>query len=392
MGSGMRTPRGRFAAVLTAAIVGLAACAGSPSPSPPPSVIRVLGSWEGPEIDAFRAAVKPFEERTGYSVVVSTTRDLKGALERSFEVGDPPDLAGLPGPGYMLELAPPGESRQPRGRHRHRDLPGRDRAGLRRHRDRGGQAHRRLHEGDREGPLLVRPGGHPAGQARDLGRPPARRRDRPRRGRAVVRRARVRRLVRLAGHRLGRGLRPAPEWTPGLRRLGRGPDSLVVAGDPPRLPELRHRHRRRGSRRRRRGGPAHRTSAVPATGSSPTPPKCLFAHQATFMSTFLDEAVAKGGGRYDFIPFPDIEPRFSGALIGAGDLFALTNDTPAGRDLIRYLVSPAAQQHARRAWRRALWEPEGDRISGRPRPPPGRAAGERQDPPLRRLRLHAGRR
>ena len=105
----MMTPRGRLAAVLVAAIVGLAACSGSPSPSPVSSVIRVLGSWEGPEIDAFRAAVKPFEERTGYSVVVSTTRDLKGALERSFEVGDPPDLAGLPGPGYMLELVRQGK-------------------------------------------------------------------------------------------------------------------------------------------------------------------------------------------------------------------------------------------------------------------------------------------
>ena len=100
----MMTQRGRFAAVLAAAIVGVAACSGSPSPPPESSVIRVLGSWEGPEIDVFRAVVKPFEDRTGYSIVVSTTRDLKGALERSFEVGDPPDLAGLPGPGYMLEL------------------------------------------------------------------------------------------------------------------------------------------------------------------------------------------------------------------------------------------------------------------------------------------------
>ncbi len=221
------------------------------------SVIRVLGSWEGPEIDVFRAVVKPFEDRTGYSVVVSTTRDLKGALERSFEVGDPPDLAGLPGPGYMLELVRKGRLVEPHGCHRHRDLPVRDRAGLRRHRDGGGQARRRLHEGDGEGPLLVQPRGHSAGQARDVGRPPARRRDRSRRYRALVHRARVRRRVGLAGHGLDRGLRPAPEWAPGLRRLGRGPGSLVIAGDSPRLPELRDRRQRRGCRRRRRGGPAN---------------------------------------------------------------------------------------------------------------------------------------
>ena len=52
--------------------------------------------------------VAPFEEATGYEVIVSTTRDLKGALERSIAAGDPPDLAGLPGPGYMDELASQG--------------------------------------------------------------------------------------------------------------------------------------------------------------------------------------------------------------------------------------------------------------------------------------------
>ena len=388
----MTTRRGRLAAVLVAASVVLAACSGSPSPSPVPSVIRVLGSWEGPEIDAFRAVVKPFEERTGYSVVVSTTRDLKGALERSFEVGDPPDLAGLPGPGYMLELVRKGKLVNLADVIDTGTYLARDRARLRRHRDRRGQARRRLHEGDREGPLLVQPGRH---RSRASPRPGTTSSTRPSRHgdrRALVHRARVRRLVGLAGHRLGRGLRPAPERAPGLRRLGRGSGSLVVTGDPPRLPELRHGHRRLGRSAGGVEGVLRTHFSRAGDGLFTDPPKCLFAHQATFMSTFLDEAVAKDGGRYDFIPFPDIEPRFSGALIGAGDLFALTSDTPAGRDLIRYLVSPEAQ--AARSSSMAARCRGTSRSTDYPNELARRQAellADRQDPPLRRLRLHAGR-
>ena len=73
------------------------------------------------------------------------------------------------------------------------------------------------------------------------------------------------------------------------------------------------------------------------------PPECLFVHQGTFMSTFLDEAVADSDARYDFMKFPDIDPRFRGAIIGAGDLVSLLRDTPGGRQLISYLMSTEAQ-------------------------------------------------
>ena len=73
------------------------------------------------------------------------------------------------------------------------------------------------------------------------------------------------------------------------------------------------------------------------------PPQCLFVHQGTFMASFLDEAVAEHGGRYAFMRFPDIDPRFRDALIGAGDLIALLRDTPGGRELIAYLMGTEAQ-------------------------------------------------
>jgi hypothetical protein len=61
------------------------------------------------------------------------------------------------------------------------------------------------------------------------------------------------------------------------------------------------------------------------------------------MSTFLDESVARSGGRYEVMAFPDIDPRFRGALIGAGDLIALLRDTPGSRALLAYLLSDEAQ-------------------------------------------------
>jgi len=339
----MMTPRGRFAAVLVAGIVGLAACSGSPSPSPAPSVIRVLGSWEGPEIDAFRAAVKPFEAQTGYSVVVSTTRDLKGALERSFEVGDPPDLAGLPGPGYMLELVRQGKLVNladviDTGTYLSETAPGFVDIGTVEGKLAGVFMKATVKGLFWYNPEVIQPGepeswddfqhdavtGHGGiapwciGLASDAasGWP----------GTDWVEDF----VLRQSGPQVyddwvaGRVRWSSPEIRRAFRSFGTVIDDADVAGGIEGV--LRTHFSRAGD------------------GLFTDPPKCLFAHQATFMSTFLDEVVSKHGDRYDFIPFPDVEPRYSGALIGAGDLFALSNDTPGGRDLIRYLVSPQAQQ------------------------------------------------
>ena len=80
--------------------------------------IRVLGSWEPSELAKMINMVAPFEKRTGYRVDFVTTRDLKAVLDAAIEAGDPPDIAGLPGPGYMAELAHAGPPRRPRRCHR----------------------------------------------------------------------------------------------------------------------------------------------------------------------------------------------------------------------------------------------------------------------------------
>ncbi|MEO5964072.1 MAG: extracellular solute-binding protein, partial [Candidatus Limnocylindrales bacterium] len=74
-----------------------------------------------------------------------------------------------------------------------------------------------------------------------------------------------------------------------------------------------------------------------------TPPGCLFLHQASFITGLGGFKTAAAGTDYDFVPFPDINPAYTGAVEGAGDLFGMFHDTPAARSLMAYLVTAEAQ-------------------------------------------------
>ena len=71
-------------------------------------VVHVLGSWSGDEQASFLAMVKPFEDQTGVKVEYEGTRDLNGVLTTRVQAGNPPELAGLPGPGQMAGYAKAG--------------------------------------------------------------------------------------------------------------------------------------------------------------------------------------------------------------------------------------------------------------------------------------------
>jgi alpha-glucoside transport system substrate-binding protein len=328
--------------VFVAVLLAVAACTGAVSPSPSRTVVRVMGSWEGPEIDAFRAAVLPFEESTGLTVIVSTTRDLKGSLERDFETGDPPDLAGLPGPGYLAELVREGHLVDltdviDTGTYLAETAPAFVDIGTVEGKLSGvfikatvkglfwydpdvvtpGQPE---NWDDLEHQATTRGEGIPAwciGLSSDAasGWP----------GTDWIEDF----VLRQSGPQVyddwvaGKIRWSSPEIRRAFRSFATVIDGPVVAGGPQ--------------------GALYTHFSRAGDGLFTTPPGCLYAHQASFMSTFLDQATAKGGGRYDFIPFPDIDPRYAGAVIAAGDLFAVTADSPSGRDLVRYLVGQQAQ-------------------------------------------------
>jgi alpha-glucoside transport system substrate-binding protein len=71
--------------------------------------VSVLGTWGGSEQDSFMAMIQPFETATGVQVNYTGTRDLNAVLTTAVQGGNPPDLAGLPGPGQMAEYARTGK-------------------------------------------------------------------------------------------------------------------------------------------------------------------------------------------------------------------------------------------------------------------------------------------
>jgi alpha-glucoside transport system substrate-binding protein len=73
------------------------------------------------------------------------------------------------------------------------------------------------------------------------------------------------------------------------------------------------------------------------------PPGCQFLHQGSFITGFSQFKSHQAGTDYNFFPFPDIDPKYSGAIEGAGDPMGMFHDTPAARSLMKYLVTADAQ-------------------------------------------------
>lgn len=68
--------------------------------------VTIAVVWSGTELDAFKQALVPFEERTGIDVVVEEVgRDLPAVLVTRVAAGNPPDVAAMPNPGQMKEFA-----------------------------------------------------------------------------------------------------------------------------------------------------------------------------------------------------------------------------------------------------------------------------------------------
>ena len=85
---------------VSAATALLAACGEA---SPP--AVDVLNVWGGEEQDSFKAVVAPFTKTNNIAVNVELTRDLDAALTSRLRGNNPPDIAILPNPGKMQQLA-----------------------------------------------------------------------------------------------------------------------------------------------------------------------------------------------------------------------------------------------------------------------------------------------
>ena len=76
-----------------------------------------------------------------------------------------------------------------------------------------------------------------------------------------------------------------------------------------------------------------------------SPPKCYMHHQASFIPTFFPEG-KEAGVDYDFFYMPPYanKPELGKPVLGAGTFAMITKDTPAARAFIEWLETPIAHE------------------------------------------------
>lgn len=306
--------------------------------------VRVLGEWEKEELDAFLNVVKPFEQRTGIKVLYTGTRDLRAVLADALDRGDPPDIAGLAGPGHMQALARAGHLR---------DLDAS--LDLQAYKQNVAPTFIELGRVDNhlvglfvkatvKGLIWYRPSVFQRGTPRSMDE-----------------------LNLMAQAELTGGTRewcvglesqassgwPGTDWIEAFLLHGSGPDvyDRWVAGTLAwTSPEVRSAFEAYGqvvADDSVAGGIAGAMGTNFADAGEPLfsdPPGCLFLNQGSFMPAFFEAAGHQPGRDFDFFPFPEINPAYHNTVEGAGDLFGLLTDNAAAVKLLAYLVSPEGQE------------------------------------------------
>jgi alpha-glucoside transport system substrate-binding protein len=91
---------------LSAASTLLAACGGGATSSVIQSkTVDLLTTWGDGELTSFKAVVAPFESQEGITINIESTRDVNATLTTRLAGNNPPDIAILPNPGKMQQLA-----------------------------------------------------------------------------------------------------------------------------------------------------------------------------------------------------------------------------------------------------------------------------------------------
>ena len=364
----------RAVTLLATAALAVAACGGGASPSPSataapaetpgpteaPSAelggtVTVIGTWGGSEQESFLAMVKPFEDATGIDVQYTGTRDLNAVLTTGVASGILPDLAGLPGPGQMAEYATAGALKPLDEVLDVATYKAETGAGLVDLGTVDGKIAGVFIKAAVKGLIWYNPKIYTGGQ-------PASWDDLESKGAA-------------AAAAIGGDARPwctgiesgaasgwaGTDWIEDFVLRAAGPDvyDKWVAGEQKwTSPEIRSAFESFGKVVSESYGGSKNVNATNfGDAGNPlfaNPPGCVFLHQASFITDFFQKQGGAKPGDYDFYPFPDINPAYTGAVEGAGDLFGMFNDTPQARALIKYLVTADAQ---------AIWVGRGGALS-----------------------------
>jgi alpha-glucoside transport system substrate-binding protein len=362
--------RARAIAAMAAAMILVGACASSGSPAPGSSAgtgggpggtlaipsfghiggsVSVLAVWAGgtdpkSEEYAFRKVLQPFLDATQITLNYTSTRDLNASITAGAASGNLPDIAGLPGPGKMIELANAGTLKPLDGLFNadayRADTPGA--AAL----EVNGKQYAEFFKGSIKGLIWYDPkvykGGDPTSWA-DL------------QTKATAA------LGSLSGTKewciglqsgAGSDGWPGTDWIEDFVIRQAGPDvydKWVQGKQKWTSPEIKAAFTEFGKALSNTYGD---TNLILSTNFGKagdplftTPPGCLFHHQASFITSFFqkDNPSLAAGTDYKFFLEPDINTAYSGAVTGGGDLVGMFNDTPQAKALMQYLITPQAQ-------------------------------------------------
>lgn len=336
-------------------VAALAAIACTPqADQQPPSglggTVTVLVVWGGSELESFEAMVAPFEERTGTTVEIESTRDLNAVLQTRVEGGNPPDIAGLPGPGQMAEFARAGKLI--------------DLSGVLDSNAMGQQyAEDWIELGSVDGKqvgIFIKASAKgfiwyspPVWEEKNY--------EQPETWTELIDLSKRMQQDGTAPWCIGLESGDASGW-PGTDWL----EDIVLRQSGPDVydrwyrgeikwssPEIKKAWQTWGEITATPGlvlgGGQGMVATAFQTAGDPLfrdPPGCYMHHQASFITDFFQDNTPglEPVTDFNFFGFPDIEQQHAGALEVAGDLFGMFNDTPQARELMKWLTTAEAQR------------------------------------------------
>ncbi len=353
----------RFVPLAVVAALIVAACGAGSGNAPSGNIggsVSVLATWGGAEQDQFLKMVKPFEDKTGIKVNYEGTRDLNAVLNTRVQGGNPPDLAGLPGPGQMAEFAKAGKLVDLSKILDMNELKSEYAADWINLGTVNGKLVGIFIDASLKGLIWYDP---KTFNAKGYQKPKT-----------------WDELLTLSNKIKGDGTAPwcvglesgaasgwpGTDWLEDIVLRQAGPDvydKWYQGTQKWTSPEIKSAWTEWGkivaAQGMVYGGPQYMLTTNFGKAGDPmfaNPPKCYLHHQASFITTFFeqDNPGIKQGTDYDFFGFPDINSKYAGAVEGGGDLFGVFNDTPQSRALIKYLSTPEAQ---------AIWVGQGGKLS-----------------------------
>jgi alpha-glucoside transport system substrate-binding protein len=349
-----RRPLAVLVGLLAVAVA--AGCTGSDDAAPTASAgldgasVDVVGLWSGPEHDAFETVASTWEDDTGGVVDWHGSQDVARDLATRLDDGDPPDIAVLPNPGLLHELAAK-DALVPLDDVLDMDQVTQDysSAWLDLGSD-GGELYGLFSKVSSKATVWYAPPVFAAA------------------GYAVP--ATWDDLTALADRMVADGLTPfslvAPQgpgsgwaltdWVAELVLTTCGPDLYdrwVAAEVPWTDPCVRQSFERFVTIVHTPGYVLGGTQGILTTGDADgvlplyaDPPTAGMYSMASFAEGFITSAypdLAAGDG-YDFFPFPAVDPDRASAITVGGDVVVMMNDTPAARSFLAYLTGAAAQE------------------------------------------------